>query len=183
VTRLKSALPRRRYVVLFASRLCYFAECKVRLPPGDPGVTLNAFNTVVDIDEGSAAVGLLELGDVLTEVDGIVVAGEQVYWGATRKHKVKLIRQRGFVPLLPGTRVAACRALFNRVSRDASAFEVIVDLNADQQKTRYVFICPDGVEAARWREAISQHCPPLPEGGAQAGTRAHALVRARTADI
>ena len=29
--RFKAALPRRRYVVLFASRVCYFAECSVKV--------------------------------------------------------------------------------------------------------------------------------------------------------
>ena len=45
---LKSLLPRRRYVVLFADRLVYYEELTVHLPsqPLRPPVTVNEFNTV-----------------------------------------------------------------------------------------------------------------------------------------
>jgi len=171
----------------------------------DPGLRLNEFNTVVGFADDAPSRGILQLGDVLTEVNGRSVAGEEVDWELLRfvdpiaeaearaidessksaastanssakaprtapvprtatakaaaargqKHFViKLIRQRGAVPLRAGVEVKPCHAAINRVNRDAAAFEVTNHAEAGGKKARYVFICPTEQEASEWQERI-----------------------------
>jgi len=213
---IKAALPKRRYVVLFANRLCYFAECMVKVPTAsDPGVELNEFNTIVGFAPGSVAKtkDLLRPDDVLTEVNGRNVAGEEIDWdalrfvnveaerreaeqlGATAKlaastkppssavpstkaanakapaspkpqphFHIKLIRQKGHIPLSVSTEVKSCRAVLNRVNREAAAFEVAnpsfdtpthaKGSSKGGPKARYVFVCSSETDSKVWQDNI-----------------------------
>ena len=164
----KSALPHRRYFVLFPSRLDYFVHVNVLLKSGTGpgsarlGVTLNDWNMVTTVDAGGAADGLLHEGDVLVSVDEMSVAGlfvAEVMDSKKPKHLVGCIRRKGSVPLSAGVTVAPCKAALSKITSLASAFEIDLRAGAVRgDKDRYVLICASPDEADQWRDAIGQQC-------------------------
>ena len=133
----------------------------------------------VDILPHAVSKGGLQLGDVLTEVDGSAISGKEIDWTAettARKRVIKLIRQKGFISLVEGVVVRPTRCVLQRVNREAVAFEIALDQIATDggqsspKKVRYVFICHSTDEADQWQAAIREQCP----------TSAAALLRAQT---
>ena len=181
----KNVLPRRRYCVLFPTRLSYFSEALVKIERSGPirsrrepppehaelwcdDVYLNEFNTVVDLEADSDAAKALRVGDVLTEVDGESVVGRAIDWrtllsGQVKRHLIKVMRMKGFVPLGAGVEVRTCKCLLNKVRADAAAFEIDLRRTQDEAylyKDRYILICADEIERDEWLKAVEAQCPP-----------------------
>ena len=185
--RMKRVLPKKRYCVLFASKLAYYAEGTAKLKHAGDGLGLevNEFNAVVRLAHGSSAAKELKEGDVLTEVDGENVVGEVITDILARRRAdargkrasggvrtVRYMRLKGYVPLGRGVEVRKCGSLLRRINSNAEAFEI--DLaNADNStahehpKAKYVFICQGTADAREWRSALMRACPPsvLGRGG------------------
>ena len=132
---LKTALPLRRYVTLFPSRVDYFAEITVtlRVTAKDRkkrakqliiqedeghvpslGFYVDDFNNkVVGFDGGASSAALLEVGDVITEVDGMacfvpdIVEGDNRAGPPRSKFAFSVVRRRGCIP---PPRIARARA-------------------------------------------------------------------------
>ena len=104
------------------------------------------------------------------------MVGERIDWRelmqlGTAKRVIKVMRQKGFVPIGRGVRVARCRCVLNRVVNQlAAAFEVDVSQmyeqsSSGQQKSRYVFIAASEDESDGWIDAINQCCTDAPARG------------------
>lgn len=188
IERMKRVLPKKRYCVLFAKRLSYFAESVIKLKNAgdDPGIRVNDFNAVVGVDAGSAAAGKIEMDDVVTELDGVSVVGTSIDWrreralrGSKKKltREVKVMRLKGFVPLGRGVEVRICNCVLNRINSSVCAFEIDLadgqlgmrasSTLGEKMKGKYVFICADDFEAKEWKSALMRLCPPsmLSRGG------------------
>ena len=75
--------------------------------------------------DGGTANGVIHLGDVVTEVNSIDVTGKPFDWryeGGVQL--VRVIREKGYVPLPPGTEVRLCKSILSRVNKAAASFEV-----------------------------------------------------------